>query len=291
MNSDVHQNIIKIEKKWLHTLYDHIKTGLANVWIPSHDETHSLRVWFYACQLFLSLEQHNIIPRLEDIEKAIIAIFFHDLGMSESLRPEHGIISRRKCEGFFKKNNLTKPEGFSKILDAIEYHDDKTYREFVFKDELSKTDVLTVLCISDDLDAFGLVGVYRFWEIYSLRQIPEKMIPLKALSSLENRFDNFSKGFSFLNDFFENQKSRFLRTRNFFSVLSNEMRKIEKLNKTTYAIKVISLVKELVLHDRQSPEIIYQLVQQKNINTNVLDFFKNFDKEYNIGQQLLIQYP
>jgi hypothetical protein len=47
----------------------------------------------------------------------------------------------------------------------------------------------------------------------------------------------------------------------------------------------------LVLHDRQSPEIIYQLVQQKDINTNVLDFFKNFDKEYNIGQQLLIPYP
>ena len=94
----------------------------------------------------------------------------HDIGMSVDPGVKHGKHSRNLCLQFLNKNNLPETD-YRDALEAIEYHDNKDYISNSFKNYL-----LTVLSVSDDLDAFGITGIFRYSEIYLTRGIdPEKI--------------------------------------------------------------------------------------------------------------------
>ena len=159
------------ERRWLRPLYAFCEEQFKAIHLPSHDHSHHLRVWIRARELLRALHDLNIQITAEDVEKILIAVFFHDVGMTVSIQKRHGIESKRICESFFKKSFLEIPVGFEEILDAIEQHDNKCY-DINIIDKCFKKNTLSILSISDDLDAFGFIGVYRYAEIYSRRRIP-----------------------------------------------------------------------------------------------------------------------
>ena len=85
--------------------------------------------------------------------------------MSVDSGVKHGKHSRQLCSRFLSENNLSEND-FPDVLEAIENHDNKDYSETSIRNEL-----LNILSISDDLDAFGISGIYRYSEIYLTRGI------------------------------------------------------------------------------------------------------------------------
>ena len=106
------------------------------------------------------------------------------------------------CIQFLIKNNLPVND-YRDVLTAIENHDRKDY-----PDDPGVDDLLKILSVADDLDAFGFAGIFRYSEIYLTRGInPEKIGHLIRENS-KKRFDNFVKTFGFSDDLVQKHKKK-----------------------------------------------------------------------------------
>jgi hypothetical protein len=176
----------------------------------SHGIDHHRRVWCYAKELlYIPLRQHNEKPSCQP-SKLIIACYLHDSGMSVEPGPRHGKHSREFCMQFLEINNLPENKYFD-VLNTIENHDRKDYPH-----EDGRNDLLTVLSIADDLDAFGFTGIYRYSEIYLTRGISPDKIGELIIENASRRFENFERVFGAVNDFVQYHRKRFEILNNFF---------------------------------------------------------------------------
>ena len=176
----------------------------------SHGIDHHRRVWNYAKELLTTrLIQSKLRPAC-DPSKLIIACYLHDIGMSVEPGPRHGILSRELCLQFLKKYNL--PEYlYEDVLDTIENHDRKDYTS-----KSSIKDLLTVLSIADDLDAFGFTGIYRYSEIYLTRGINQAQLGHLILENAEMRFKNFEDIYGYQNFYVKFHRKRYGILTDFF---------------------------------------------------------------------------
>ena len=179
--------------------------------IPSHDLSHHRRVWYYAKELLSSLNTYGIAFGDNFPEKLIIGCYLHDSGMSVDSGLKHGHHSALLCKKFLETNNLD-VGSFSDLLSAIENHDNKEYTNKGKPDDL-----LTILSVSDDLDAFGVVGVYRYSEIYLKRARKLKELGFLILVNIASRFSNFSRTFSFDEELVTRHKERYQVVEDFFN--------------------------------------------------------------------------
>jgi len=155
--------------------------------LVSHGLRHHHRVWEYAKELLMN----SAIPA-ESIDKRfifniIIACYFHDIGMAEYPGTKHGALGRKLCTEFLERYNMSVNE-FKVALEAIEYHDDKEYLAHPKNNQ-----VLDILSAADDLDAFGITGIYRYTEIYLKRGVALRDIGSMILKNAELRFENLGK--------------------------------------------------------------------------------------------------
>ena len=277
--------ISEAEKKWLSRLYEFIKSGFATCWLPSHDETHCLRTWIFAKNLFYAIDHLNIPISYTDIENALIAIFFHDLGMAESLHTEHGQISKKHCERYFRKNSGLKPKGLNDILNAIEVHDDKSYNSA--QNDISPTSVKSILPVADDLDALGYAGIFRYWEIYTLRKIPENEISQKVLANLESRYSNFLVRFSFLDSLLTEQQNRYKIIKDFYTEISKTLIKSDKASNSQKTQTILEYFYKIVRKDGQNPDEIFSIINPGCKDKVINNFFRNFTEEWRLGSELL----
>jgi HD superfamily phosphodiesterase len=213
--------ITHVEEKWLDLLRIYVQSLYVDVQIPSHDLQHHLRVWWYCKKLLQSLSESGLQINELLVQEAIIACAFHDTGLIVDKSERHGKASRVFCEKFLAQQ-INIPEKSEKaILDAVEFHDDKSLKQKSGDDMLGLTDIVST---SDDLDAFGLIGVFRYIEIYAIRGISKQQIPQKVLDNIYNRFQNLKLTLSQLNDFCNDQELRYSKTREFFINLQNAIR-------------------------------------------------------------------
>ena len=279
-------DIEKVEQKWLKLILPYIKNIFKDKWIPSHDQSHALRTWNFAKEIILTLNKYASPVSPLVIEKIFIAIFFHDTGMSECLDIKHGKISRIICESFFNSNKTMKPDEIEDILEAIEFHDDKSYKNEVFKKSHDKTGVISILSIADDLDSFGIFGIFRFWEINVLRGHSIENIPVKVLASLETRLQYFTSMYSSFPEFYDRHKTRHQLTRDFYLSLQHDIKTEQSNGNQQYAQMVVKLFDTLIIQEMISPDKILSHVKSANINPKVLSFFNNFVQEYNHNESL-----
>jgi HD superfamily phosphodiesterase len=153
----------------------------------SHGIDHHRRVWNYSKVLLHLIADQNLSGIMQLPEKLIIACYFHDTGMSVEPGIKHGIHSRDICIRFLELNHLDSKDN-SDILEAIEYHDIKDYSSNKNANELLK-----ILSLADDLDAFGFTGIYRYTEIYLIRGISQLEIGHLIRKNASGRFENFKK--------------------------------------------------------------------------------------------------
>jgi HD superfamily phosphodiesterase len=121
-----HPVIEAAEKKYRHRLTRECRSLFNNTYLPSHDHLHHARVWDNASLLLSRLYDAGMATGPRMAEKAIIAAYFHDTGLTVNQGPGHGTESRQICSGFLDKCELAISDR-NEILDAVEKHDDKSY--------------------------------------------------------------------------------------------------------------------------------------------------------------------
>ncbi len=178
--------------------------------LPSHGLDHHRRVWKYCREIINAFHLQG--NRLSDhfFDDLIVAAYLHDIGMIVDSGPRHGKHGREMCNHFLKMNGF-QPADFAEALDAIEFHDRKDYD----KDE-TEFNILSVLSVADDLDAFGFTGIFRYAEIYLLRNVGFEDIGSFIMDNAAVRFSHFNKVIGYNDSVFEKHKKRYLILDDFF---------------------------------------------------------------------------
>jgi len=169
----------------------------------SHGIDHHRRVWNYAKELLTTrLIQSKLRPAC-DPSKLIIACYLHDIGMAVEPGPRHGVRSRELCLQFLNKYNL--PENnYEDVLDTIGNHDNKNYTS-----KIGSNDLLKVLSVADDLDAYGFTGIYRYSEIYLMRGMNPNQLGHLILENAVKRFKNFEDIYGVQNFYVQFHRKRY----------------------------------------------------------------------------------
>lgn len=265
------------EAKWLNLLNYECQRVFEGTHLPSHDATHHLRVWAHARDLLAQLEKSGKTANEKDIEKLMIAVFFHDTGMSETLQKEHGQISRRIAKEFLKDKQLHSSD-LDEILDAVEHHDKKDYKPVSGgKNEYSLQKLLN---ICDDLDALSFIGAYRYTEIYLLRHTPVKEISEAILDNLQKRFQHMKEFPGLAHSYMKAQNLRYMATRNFFKDLNFQIHQVGD-DLTTYngPVGIVNFIKELMIDQKLNIGDACKQVLLIAGDFYVTNFFEKLEKE------------
>ncbi len=225
-------------------------------------------------------------------EQLLISVWFHDTGLTQTRGELHGMESRRLCENFFLSDgflngsmeNLKTPgpehppdDSMEIILQAIEHHDDKSLkystREFI---PGSTPDLLNLLSVSDDLDAFGTLGIYRYAEIYLLRGIEPEQLPARVSRNVINRFENIRRNYGNLESFISKHESRFLQVRDFYMQLGQAYASL--LEKPSWEPSLIEIFRSS-LKSRKNLLPADRFLPATEFDTEIKDWFNLLDRE------------
>jgi len=265
---NIRKTIDAAEHKRLGEVFGFCRKCFSTVYLPSHDETHHLRAWHFARGLIPGY--HKIIQPLsrDQVEGILLAVMLHDTGMSETIDFTHGHASRRLAEMFFSRTSYP-PALTHTILKAIEKHDDKNYSS---PPSLASDEgiILSLLSLADDMDAFGFIGVFRYYEIYILRNITASQLPERILPNLDHRFRTMETRLAPWPDILRKQKKRYLITHNFFVNLQE---------KDPGAKEVIEVFEQHIRIPRENPERIIPEILKHKKTTYVSNFFTGMQKE------------
>ncbi len=129
----------------------------------------------------------------------------------------HGKYSKDRCIRFLSKHYL-KEKDFKDLLEAIENHDIKEYTSLG-----NQTDLITILSVADDLDAFGFTGIFRYSEIYLTREIALDKIGYFIKENAGRRFENLFKIYGSFDEFVKKHEKRYTMLDDFFTRYNNQV--------------------------------------------------------------------
>jgi HD superfamily phosphodiesterase len=277
---DLNVLITRVENKWLDMLYNESMRQFSSVKIHSHDHLHHLRVWEFSKELLREIHAYGIGITKSDIEKLIVAAFFHDMGLVKTTDVKHGLESKKICESFFRQRRISMPD-FAEVLFAIEHHDDKEYKSRIYKrGERRLDDTLSMLCVSDDLDAFGAIGVFRYAEIYILREVKIGQLPTDVLTNLDARFKNLKLLYNNFSAFINRHKKRYEFTGRYYKKLFSEFNKVSYSSLTDVgAIGVLNIIiREIMEKNKTILQLDGKFINNKT-DKYIAGFFKQFKSE------------
>ncbi len=280
------EKINSSEQKWLKPLYKHSKSLFENTHLPSHDAEHHLRVWLHCRGLLIELHKAGIRTTLDSIDKAIVACFFHDAGLTLDVGEQHGFLGRKICEDFFKDNPNFHVPDLPEVLDVIEKHDDKSKKEISAVTPYTMKTILRLVSAADDLDALGYIGVFRYTEIYLKRGIPDIEIPKKVTTNLRNRFSNFLSTYSGLPKFAERQKIRYKETFDFFTELDGYFS--QKTEIPDSQLTVFKILKESLVEKNLGIDETIEETLRINTKGYPLWYFSKLRNELDVTSTLLL---
>jgi HD superfamily phosphodiesterase len=268
-------NFESAELEYKQILEDYFVTVYDEKSLPSHGIEHHRRVWNYAKELALILDEHQILSDHKIFNKLIIACYLHDIGMSVDNGIKHGIHSRNLCIRFLTENSIPAID-FQDLLEAVENHDNKEYTTAE-----NNSDLLTILSVADDLDAFGFIGIYRYSEIYLARGTNLEAIGILIRENASKRFKNFEKIFDFDEAIIQKHKKRYEILDNFFSEYNNqaETYKFGSTHPTGYCGLI-----EIFTNARKNNLLLKEICNQSmkdTTDTLVIWFFDELLLEFN----------
>jgi HD superfamily phosphodiesterase len=211
------EKISSSESKYLKILEDFFNRIFDASFLPSHGISHHRRVWHYVKEIIQDPDVHDFEPDENFTDKLIIASFLHDSGMSVDRGIRHGAESRNFCEKFLIELDLSILK-FYDVLDAVENHDNKNYTSIN-----QPWDLLTILSVADDLDAFGFIGIYRYLEIYISRNIQLNELGELITGNIEARFQNFLRTYGSCKDLIEKHSKRYEVIDSFFNLYNQQV--------------------------------------------------------------------
>ncbi len=277
--------IRKVETEWLNILYEYNHSAFSSKWLPSHDQTHHHRVWIYVKEILYELYLQGYEFSEHRLGQMMIAVFFHDIGLSVTVGENHGRMSRVLCERFLRERYPGMMASNTEMLEAIEHHDDKMH---VRKQSVNpgKSSIYSILTAGDDMDAFGAIGVFRYLEIYLLRGISHAELPDRVISNLDTRFHHFDEKFGGLERLKKNQEEKARYTRDFFIRLKKEQAD-EHYAKTEHgAIPVMNIIERRILKDKKDPGLVAREAGKYSDSKFSKSFFTRFLNELVSGNTM-----
>jgi HD superfamily phosphodiesterase len=204
------------EKKYKQILEEYFISVYNDPALSSHGIEHHRRVWKYSVELLnlLPVQNKNTSQFADEL---IIASYLHDIGMSVDPGIKHGKHSSDLCVNFLSKNKLDEND-FPHLLEAIENHDNKDYPE-----NKDSSELLNILSIADDLDAFGVIGIYRYSEIYLTRGINVGKIGNMIRDNAGKRFNNLAPTLKPFPEYFQKHHERYNILDEFFRKYNEEL--------------------------------------------------------------------
>lgn len=218
--------IRRAEASWLDELYANAESLYRTTSLPSHDHSHHLRVW-NLCKTLLR-ETVDFLPSIDQlfVEGVLIAAFFHDLGMVYSTRADHGHLGVELCIEWFRAPGRERPGNFNEILRAIELHDRKDEQIHGSFQRDTPPEILTFLSVADDLEALGIIGIYRYAEIYLRRGIPLEELGDQILENASSRFRNITRACLLCDHIVENFQPQYEALRQFFEKYNHQLKAV-----------------------------------------------------------------
>ena len=278
---DFKQLLKEVEEIWLFKLYSHVRDTFASEPLPSHNEEHHLRVWNYARELMSELSSRGVTMDRQSLENLIIAVFFHDTGMSLNRASDHGRESRKLCEEWMVANQIPRNENTEKVLNVIEHHDDKSY---LFSSGLTadnRINLLSVLNVCDDLDAFSYCGIYRYSEIYLLRGTSIEELGQQVISNASKRFGNFMANCMLLPGMIKMHASRYDVLENFFRQYNAQLRKDPTGRSIDHGpVNIVKIFYRQILGGVNSVENLCSSAISEHQGMYEKSFFENLRKEW-----------
>lgn len=216
---DLTHKIESVELRYKETLEEFFNSVYDDKFLASHGLDHHRRVWIYSKQLLALMADHMNTSDLLLPSKLIISSYLHDIGMSVDTGRQHGKHSRDICTQFLNSNNLPL-NVYRDVLEAIENHDSKDYQSYT---DGSTGNLLRILSIADDLDAFGFIGIYRYTEIYLARGIRYDELGSMIIENASKRFENLVNIMGFDQSFIQKHKTRYQMLQNFFGNYNDQI--------------------------------------------------------------------
>ena len=269
------------EKQYKQILEDFFISVYNEKYLSSHGIGHHRRVWSYSKELLkLSpLQKTAHLPKLAS--GLIIACYLHDIGMSVDPGPKHGEQSKNLCIRFLTANTLP-PGEYEDVLEAIENHDNKDYSY-----NPSNSELLGLLSVADDLDAFGFTGIFRYSEIYLTRGVDPEKIGTAIRENVEKRFSNFVRNFGSHSELCQKHSERYRIINDFFIKYNEQLPSYQfrTLNPSGYC-GVIEFILFLLNNKLQLKDIFSE--PEKYLNDPVIKwFFGEFASELLVEHTLL----
>jgi hypothetical protein len=226
--------------------------------------------------LLRQLSKQNIIPDFNFVEAMLLSSMFHDSGMIKVKGDEHGKAGIGILHEFL---DIEKKQPASKELieEAIEKHDDKSFSLAGRLLTDGNIQLLPALHISDDLDAMGQIGIYRYSEIYLLRGIAFEDLGLKIIANLSGRYGNFIANCSRLPEMIMKHSVRHHTIESFFRSYNLQIRKIAETgeNQKSGPVGVVKSIYRQVLMNTPTIEEISKNIMDSTEDVYIQNFFKS----------------
>jgi hypothetical protein len=270
--------ISQAESRWLSLLSFHARQLFTGSFLPSHDHTHHQRVWNICKQILREI--CTLYVRLDEslVEGILIAAWFHDLGMVQSTRKDHGKLGKELCMNWFQQYGQKKPELYTEILNAIHWHDQKRDGAYATIQANRRPGILSILSIADDLEAFGTIGIYRYAEIYLKRKVPLGELGSRVLENAEVRYKNLLQSCSLCKNLMLSYQSQYEILQNFYLDYSTQLLK-ERSPECIYdgPLGVINYIRTLGMEEQIRPEYLSKHIAREDKQVN--SFFKTLSNE------------
>ena len=278
MEPSIQIMINRAEDTWLTPLYSNAESLFLDAKLPSHDHTHHQRVWNLCKSLLLEISQINSSMDQSLVEGVLIAAFFHDLGMAYSTREDHGRLGRDLCDSWFRERGTTLPRRFEEIQEAIELHDNKEKGSYSIINRSDPPQILSLLSIADDLEAFGTIGIYRYAEIYLLRHISLTDLGDRILANAESRFQNLQESCKMFQSIITIHQKEYALLRDFYKSYNQQLRNEAIPDKVDLGhLGVINYIRTLGMEQHISPENFSGSLE--NEDTIVSTYFRTLKNE------------
>ena len=265
--------ISEIEDKWHALLGAECKRIFENHHIPSHNASHHERVWANAKLLIRAMGNTRHGFSSLSIESLITACFFHDTGLTVTIDEKHGKASSDLCNNFLKAIPDLIPESIDEILSAIEFHENKEY----LKENANPFSLLSILSAADDADAFGYIGIYRYAEIYLMRQISIQHLASIVLANLDSRFNNIKKQYQNFTEFYMQMEQNYLIARNFYT----DLQRGYLTNSANYTQSIIQIIQTEIIEKHKLPIYVWLEQLNKPNSLETIDFIYKIIQEHN----------
>lgn len=275
--------IERIEGKFLPDVRVFLSEHFSNTFLPSHDGSHHLRCWWIARTILRELGRINDHITEDFVEAVFFAVLFHDSGMTLTRGEHHGAESAMIFRKYVDHHPDRVPAMHAEIIEAITYHDRKVMQYYDPVGPSEPPSLLTVVGAADDLDALGIIGIYRYAEIYLHRGIPLRSLGNRIMENAASRFNTFLKAYTLLPAVAGEHTSGYRTLIDFYDSYNQQLL-VESYPEHTLSghIGIINFIRHLSVTGHIHPSEIPDSIGA-SVGKLVVDFFRDLKRALEKG--------